>query len=578
MSAPTLEVRRLHARYRLRGGDERTRARLDRLLSNVAGSGLGAALVRLGVGSEEEICIRSVRAPVRLTLAASDDAICAAWSSVIVAAIDAAASGGGRDVIRYPSRRHAVVDLVGSVAGGDYARSWAWRRLGLWAVGEEPSGADAAEALVDALCSDPAAIVPALVSVARAGSLVPLLTLLDEPGWARLAATALAAAGASADLGRIVAAGTELTGHPGPTPAHDPAASTTSALSEPSNSLLLGHEGAGESVLRRSEIARATLESRPAGLRESTIVSVATLSVLEDDPAVVASAVRAARAIAAVAAVLRPGLTGRGVAPDPSGAETAADDATSKTSEPAGAAPSNGLLEGDPKSGALAEGNADGDLHGQGARGPRGAPDAAETTRADEPATHRAAETAFPRDAPASEPDAPPDQPDAALRYSTRFAGLLFLLPLVAELGLPARPPAALAERRLRWVLHQLALVLQPLEPDDPAALAFAGLPPDAELPTAAEEPPTIEERLALADTGDALVELLRVVLAEPHRPPDELLDFVCRRRAEVVGDPGWVELRFRLDDVSIELRRVGLDLDPGWVPWLGAVVRFVYV
>jgi hypothetical protein len=31
-------------------------------------------------------------------------------------------------------------------------------------------------------------------------------------------------------------------------------------------------------------------------------------------------------------------------------------------------------------------------------------------------------------------------------------------------------------------------------------------------------------------------------------------------------------------DEVSIEIRRGGLDRDPGWVPWLGVVVRFRYV
>ena len=31
------------------------------------------------------------------------------------------------------------------------------------------------------------------------------------------------------------------------------------------------------------------------------------------------------------------------------------------------------------------------------------------------------------------------------------------------------------------------------------------------------------------------------------------------------------------LEDVSIDIRRTGLDLDPDWVPWLGVVLRFVY-
>jgi hypothetical protein len=43
------------------------------------------------------------------------------------------------------------------------------------------------------------------------------------------------------------------------------------------------------------------------------------------------------------------------------------------------------------------------------------------------------------------------------------------------------------------------------------------------------------------------------------------------------VTEPGWIELRFSLDEVSTEIRRAGLDLDPGYVPWLGVVMRFIY-
>jgi hypothetical protein len=57
----------------------------------------------------------------------------------------------------------------------------------------------------------------------------------------------------------------------------------------------------------------------------------------------------------------------------------------------------------------------------------------------------------------------------------------------------------------------------------------------------------------------------------------EELLDKVCRRRARVLADPGWIEIHFSLDDVETTLRRARLDLDPGFVPWLGVVLRFVY-
>jgi hypothetical protein len=40
---------------------------------------------------------------------------------------------------------------------------------------------------------------------------------------------------------------------------------------------------------------------------------------------------------------------------------------------------------------------------------------------------------------------------------------------------------------------------------------------------------------------------------------------------------PGWVEVYLPLDGVDVAVRRAGLDVDPGWVPWLGTVVMFRY-
>jgi hypothetical protein len=44
------------------------------------------------------------------------------------------------------------------------------------------------------------------------------------------------------------------------------------------------------------------------------------------------------------------------------------------------------------------------------------------------------------------------------------------------------------------------------------------------------------------------------------------------------VADPGWLEVHLDLDTVDVHVRRAGLDVDLGWVPWLGTVVRFRYV
>ncbi|MFD7629890.1 hypothetical protein ACFV7Q_28365 [Streptomyces sp. NPDC059851] len=52
----------------------------------------------------------------------------------------------------------------------------------------------------------------------------------------------------------------------------------------------------------------------------------------------------------------------------------------------------------------------------------------------------------------------------------------------------------------------------------------------------------------------------------------------VARRRGRVVAEAGWIEVVLAAPDADPWLRRAGLDLDPGWVGWLGAVVRYRYV
>jgi hypothetical protein len=172
-----------------------------------------------------------------------------------------------------------------------------------------------------------------------------------------------------------------------------------------------------------------------------------------------------------------------------------------------------------------------------------------------------------------------PEREETVVPALTRFGGLLFLLGVLDELGVPTEVlgSPSLGQRPLRWTLHRLALTLAPAADGDPAALAFAGLPPEAAIPDEDVAPVTADERLALGVLAGRVAERVRERLERPGVAPDELLDIVCRRRGEIVFDPGWLELRLPFDEISVELRRAGLDLDPGWLPWLGCVVRFVY-
>lgn len=162
----------------------------------------------------------------------------------------------------------------------------------------------------------------------------------------------------------------------------------------------------------------------------------------------------------------------------------------------------------------------------------------------------------------------------------TEHGGLLLLTPL-----LPASGALALLQDVDVWpadalpqALHALALRLWPLAGDDAAALAFCGLAPDA------APPPPLP---LTAQQDSALVEARRRVLrhlaerllgdSSQHTTIGRALRLVVARRARITADPGWIDVHFSLLDVSTELRRAALDLDPGFLPWLGLVLRYRY-
>ncbi len=136
----------------------------------------------------------------------------------------------------------------------------------------------------------------------------------------------------------------------------------------------------------------------------------------------------------------------------------------------------------------------------------------------------------------------------------TPWGGLLLLLHLVdATRALDVQAAMyALGRDLITPLLHEREV----LDRRDPGLLAFAGLSPD-------DDPPSADD-----DAGELGLDELDGSLD---------LEDVLRRPATIIADPGWIEARFSIDDVSVDIRRAGLDLDPGWLPWLGVVVRFTY-
>ena len=145
--------------------------------------------------------------------------------------------------------------------------------------------------------------------------------------------------------------------------------------------------------------------------------------------------------------------------------------------------------------------------------------------------------------------------------FVTSCGGLLFLLNVLALTPVQS----LLGDRNLpgcgwRW-LARLAATLG-LEPDPPLAAFLATEAALASPDALAVLPPLAEEaRLEAFAATRYGADLWR---ADAFRLP-----------ARIVATPSHVDAHFRLADARLGLRRAGLDLNPGWLPWLGRVVTF---
>lgn len=560
-----VRIERLNARYRVVPGSPR-RGELDRLLRVVLDEALEPAIERvLNATPFEEVCIGRLDVPVGLAIGSrSHAALAGTWAAAIAAGVEAQVRGGGAGVVRYGSRRHALLDMAIGIARGDRSREWAWRSLRLWAPGAHEESA----ALTTALLDDEAAIAPVLAAVARAGALAGLAEALPDAAWPQLAAASLRSAGAAPSLAeRIV------------------------VEQEPAWAHAAGRAGR---VLDRSTL---TVTLRAAGVPAAV---VAAFALVETEPALVTELgtwLQPVPVTQAPSSNVAPSPSGRpagGREPAGSGdndwpAATSADrgpdaacaggtgDLPAAASDAAGAEPA-AASDGPTRTEAAAERSGRcGDGPEPPHRGPAsGQPTAARGSREEigaEPGSAASDDGTVPVSPVASAAEQTLPVPSRACA-SSAFGGLIFGLHAVVALGLPARLAAELPGVDLRAALHAIALKLCAAEPGDPAALAFAGLGPDHQPP--APVGAGVDHTGAIATAAGDIAGLLAARLEIERDALD--LDELLRRRAEIVSDPGWIEVHLLLDELDTAVRRAALDVDPGHLPFLGCVVRIVYV
>ncbi|MEU6863244.1 hypothetical protein ABZ924_08235 [Streptomyces sp. NPDC046876] len=481
-------------------------------------------------------CLARLDLTLPLDLDRPDRALADDWSRAVAAAIErtvregSAGAGGPATAVHYRHDADLLADAVTGLATGRLERLWAWRQTGLLHPEDPAPQTSPGDAALAVLARHPQQAAAAVVRAAEYCGAAALDRAWGRHGWQRLAA---------------LAAGTGTEALPRPVATAPPAP----AVRARARALLAGSRLAA--LLRDSRL-------RPA---EETAAAWAVLVLAETDPA------------ALHAALHRPGLhrllTEALRAPDrpgpplpPAAAQGPPGEAPERPGDPGSAPPASRAAADDTAGGAPAE------------RPP---------VRTPHPP---APEHAGPGPGPAPEALPAVTASDGA---PTDWAGLLFLLATAAEAGLPDRAldDAALAARPLPWVLHATARTLLPAAgPDDPALLALAGLTPARAAPLLSAAPPTPRERPCLDALAAAWAQATALRLAaaagagagadavDPYR----VVAALARRRGRILAEPGWIEVVLAGRDADVAVRRAGLDLDPGWLGWLGAVVRFRYV
>ena len=146
----------------------------------------------------------------------------------------------------------------------------------------------------------------------------------------------------------------------------------------------------------------------------------------------------------------------------------------------------------------------------------------------------------------------------------TRCGGLLFVLPVLQRLGFAewqaAHPDVPLCVAVLQQLLHRLAL-----PPDDPAWALVTSLPVPVPVPVDGAPAPAVEH-------------WVKAVRSHLRRQARIGLASLCLRPAHLSWSPSHLDVHFALASADLRVRRLGLDVDPGWLPWLQRVVAFHFV
>ncbi|NPC44593.1 hypothetical protein [Nocardioides sp. zg-1230] len=468
--------------------------------------------------------------------------LAADWSRAIVEAL-ARSVATDRSCVHFGNDVELVAAYLVAAVSTDPSADWVWARCGM--DDATTRALPPAERVVAALVGRPHVAVAAMVRAAEVCSVAALDRALGEAGWQAVAV----AAGAEAAV------------------LEPPPSGYGEEPAEPDHTV--------EAMVTSATLGRLLLGSR---LRPSaaTAQAWAWLVVAEVEPAWLTTS-RLSRTVGGVASVLLERLTEARLA-----RAAALRDVPSAREETAARQAAHGLPGAAPRESTAESSPLDPDSPYGGTQAP-----VREAGRADPRLAVAVEEDGIREQSQGEDVPVVEEVADtAAAGISSQLAGLLHLLATATAAGLPDRvlDDPGLADRGVRWAVWQAALLLTAARPDDPAVLALAGLATDRTGALLDAAPATAAERrrLAVLAARWRRVTVARLCsfdpdVAGPLAGAAAVLGWLVTRPGQIDAEPGWITVVLPLSGVEPAIRAAGLDLDPGFVPWLGTVVRFHY-
>ena len=509
-----LTIDRFTSTVQLTDDGDDTGLRVDRLADRVAGSRLDSVAAN-AVLPPGDWCVRRVTVPLVLDFDRPAVALEEQWAQAVIDAIGAAIDHPSAEVVHYRRRVDALRDLLLSTARRSTEREWAWRQVGLLIAADASPATDPQTAVRRALRRFPRDALYALLSAIRDAGFVAVHRLMGSEGWAQAAALVCA-----------------VNGWSNPSDGRRPLAAPVPS---------------GHADVRSRDMARPSSEDpREPGTPAPAAASASAMSLAETVAArsTLCAALRGAP-IRPEAHAIRNWAILAAAESDPS---ILTRPNTDEVLDAIAALILEQFLAHTPATG----------LHG--ATSP--------------PAVAREeASCTTPPDTLGEPENVDVPQPE---EFETDWAGILFLLNTASDADIPDAilNDDVLAGRPLTQILSAVATHIAPAADDDPAVLSFSGQLAGPGRFTAL----TDHEAECVAAHAQRWITTTLARIDEPDTDQDDLLARIVARHGVIQAEPGWIEVHLDLDDVDVDVRIAGLDVDPDWVPWLGAVVRFCYV